>query len=196
MQVCVVSMGKMENNINSLTENPKTLEIDPGYFHHGITALQHSFSLQKQKNKSQIQCGNETPLEQISIQGKQNSPLGRFYRPDGCTLKKKRATHWEVAEGEAHPPGGRWRMLKGVGAWRVNADSSTKAATATEGTEEHGKRAKVKGTSQGSSSRRLSVHYNSPALSATPSLCLYHHFQVQPHPCISIYHPTLNLKPQ
>lgn len=42
---------------------------------------------------------------------------------------------------------------------RVNADSSTKATTTAEGREEHGKRAKVKGTSGGwgSSSRRLSV---------------------------------------
>ena len=48
-------------------------------------------------------------------------------------------------------------VVRERGARRVNADSSTKAATAAEGREEHGKRAKVKGTSGGSSSRRLSV---------------------------------------
>lgn len=45
----------------------------------------------------------------------------------------------------------------GRGAQRGDVDSLTKAAAATEGSEEHGKRAKVKCTSGGSSSRRLSV---------------------------------------
>ncbi|CAB1445889.1 unnamed protein product [Pleuronectes platessa] len=41
--------------------------------------IQPSVSPQKQKNKSQVpECGNETPAGQISILGKQNSPLGRL----------------------------------------------------------------------------------------------------------------------
>ena len=51
-------------------------------------------------------------------------------------------------EESALKEGGRGEAVR-EGARRVNADSSTKAATATEGREEHGKRAKVKGTSGG-----------------------------------------------
>lgn len=82
------------------------------------------------------------------------------------------------------------------GAQRVNVDSLTKAAATTEGSEEHGKRAKVKCTSGGSSSRRLpvSVLIGGPhPRSTTPSLQLYSHFQQQPHPQISIYPPWLEL---
>lgn len=82
------------------------------------------------------------------------------------------------------------------GAQRVNVDSLTKAAATTEGSEEHGKRAKVKCTSGGSSSRRLpvSVLIGGPhPRSTTPSLQLYSHFQQQPHPQISICPPWLEL---
>lgn len=84
----------------------------------------------------------------------------------------------------------------GRGAQRVNVDSLTKAAATTEGSEEHGKRAKVKCTSEGSSSRRLpvSVLIGGPhPRSTTPSLQLYSYFQQQPHPQISIYPPWLEL---
>ncbi len=73
-------------------------------------------------------------------------------------VPQKSAAQGEVAEeeGKAWPPGKmEERVLKEEGevvregARRVNADSSTKATTATEGREEHGKRAKVKGTSGG-----------------------------------------------
>lgn len=74
-------------------------------------------------------------------------------------VPQKSATQGEVAEEEeeeAWPPGKMeervWKEegeVVGEGARKVNADSSTKAATAAEGREEHGKRAKVKGTSGG-----------------------------------------------
>lgn len=119
--------------------------------------VQQSFSSQKQKNKSQIpECGDESPSGQINIQGKQNSPLGRLLQTR-WVYPKKSATQGEVPEEEAWPPRERWRRVCAEGrgeavrekARRVNADSSTKAATAAEGREEHGKRAKVKGNSGG-----------------------------------------------
>lgn len=124
----------------------------------GTTGMQNSLSPQKQKNKSHVpECGNETPLGQISILRKQNSPLGRLPQ-----------TRWVYPKNQPHR--GKWlKKKKRLGPWgkmekrvleeeeevvreglrRVNADSSTKAATAAEGREEHGKRAKVKGTSGG-----------------------------------------------
>lgn len=88
----------------------------------------------------------------------------------------------------------RGRRREGV--QRVNVDSLTKAAAATEGPEDHGKTAKVKCTSGGSSSRRLpvSVLIGRPhPRTTTPSLQLYSHFQQQPHPQISICPPWLDL---
>lgn len=129
----------------------------PSFTHHGMMGVQQSFSSQKQRNKSQIpECGNESPSGQISILGKQNSPLGRLLQTR-WVYPKKSATQGEEAEEEAWPPRERWRRVhvegRGeaarAGARRVNADSSTKATTAAEGREEHGKRAKVKGNSGG-----------------------------------------------
>lgn len=89
-----------------------------------------------------------------------------------------------MPEEEAWPPRERWRRVcvEGRGeavreaARRVNADSSTKAATAAEGREEHGKRAKVKGNSGGFKFK------------ATVSLCISTALiPPPPHPRITVY---------
>lgn len=72
------------------------------------------------------------------------------------------------------------------GARRVNADSSTKAATAAEGREEHGKRAKVKGNS-GGFKFKATVSVCILTAAPHPQERLYFHSQQQPHPRISIY---------
>eukprot|EP00064_Thunnus_orientalis_P019990 superscaffoldBa00005272_g20121 len=127
-----------------------------------MTGIQQSFSAQKQRNKSKIpECGNEAPSGQINILGKTKFPTGAF-ATDQMGVPQKSATQGEVAEEEEEEAwplgedGGErecWKRRRFVrereGARRVNADSSTKAATAAEGREEHGKRAKVKGTSGG-----------------------------------------------
>lgn len=76
-----------------------------------MTGIQQSFSTQKQKNKSHIpECGNETPSGEISILGKQNSPLGLLPQTRWVYPPKKSGTQGEVAgeedeEKEAWPPG-------------------------------------------------------------------------------------------
>lgn len=81
---------------------------------------------------------------------------GVCLRPDGCTPKishtggsgcsRRRGLAPREDGGESVARGGEG-CERGVR--RVNADSLTKATTAAEGREEHGKRAKVKGTSGG-----------------------------------------------
>lgn len=80
------------------------------------------------------------------------------------------------------------------GARRVNADSSTKAATAAEGREEHGKRAKVKGNS-GGFKFKATVSVCILTAAPHPQERLYFHSQQQPHPA-SLFTPTTTLNPK
>lgn len=66
------------------------------------------------------------------------------------TGEEEEAWPWGEDGGESVGRGGGGCLRAGLR--RVNADSSTKATIAAEGREEHGKRAKVKGTSRGGGS--------------------------------------------
>lgn len=109
-------------------------------------------------------------------------------------VPRKSAAQGEVAEEEeeeeeARPPGKMeeraWKEEGEVvreGARRVNADSSTKAAAAAEGREEHGKRAKVKGTSGGFKFKATVSVCILTAAPHPPSQRLYFHSQQQALP--------------
>lgn len=204
--VCVFSVYCNSNcycfyqQSHTLNQNPNHYppEVALNFTYNGMIGMQHSFPPQKQKNKSHVsECGNETPLGQISILGKQKFPhWGVCHRPDGCTpenqphrgmwlKRKKRLGPWGKMEERVLE---KEEEVVREGLQRVNADSSTKAATAAEGREEHGKRVKVKGTSGGFKFK------------ATVSVCI---LTTAPHPlstytsiCNNNCTPTSLLTPQ
>lgn len=177
-----------------------TPEVAPSF---SLTGWQDSSRASPFKNKrinpTLQNVGMKPPWVRLAFWENKIPLWGVCYRPDGCTPKISHTGGSRAEEEEAWPPGkveervwkeegevvreGREELMP-TAQQRLPPSQRPEKSTGKELRSRGPQGVQVQGDCQ-------CLHFNSRA---TPSEYLYFHLQQQPHPHISIYSPTLNLK--